>query len=211
MARSLLPTPTKAVVWRNAPLLEQEPVAFIRIDDGYGGFDDPAAALLVENGLTVNPFITYYAAAPGGYPPAPSDAGHIAYLRRFTTPELGVGCHAKSHAHMAGQSYAAQFDLINKGANFLSNVAAFGVRPRLFCPPYGEFDDNTLLAAKAAGFSVLMGWTHTPSDLAAGKPLRPGDVILTHFNADLLADLTAAAGALTAAGLTPARLEDYIL
>lgn len=211
MPRSMLPTATHAAVWRNVPLLESERTAFIRIDDGYGGYDDPAAAELVEGGVTVTPFVTYYAAAPGGYPPAATDAAHIAYLRRFTTPARGVGCHAKSHAHLVGQSYTAQYDLINKGANFLSNSGAFGVRPKLFAPPYGEFDDNTLLAARAAGFTILMGWTHTPSDLAAGKPLRPGDVILLHFNATLLADLTYAADALAAADLAPGRLDDYIL
>lgn len=214
MTRSLLPTATKAVVWGRVPVLESEQVAFVRIDDGYAGNDDSAAAAFVEAGFDVTPFVNYYAASSGEtYPPTTSDpvkVAHWDYLRRFTTSTRGAQCHGKQHQHLAGQSYSDQFSQINGGANFLSNANAFGVRPVLFAPPYGEWDDNTLLAARAAGFSVLMGWTHTPSDLAAGKPLRPGDVILLHFNATLLADLTAAKAAMDAAGLAPGRLEDWV-
>lgn len=206
---SLLPTPTRAVVWGNVPVHRDERVAFIRIDDGYA--EDPDAPLIVETGLPVNTFINYYAVAPHGYPPVAADAAHIAYVRRFTTPARGVGNHCKSHVHLAGMNYADQFSQINNGANFLSNVNAFGVRPTLFAPPYGEFDNNTLLAARASGFGVLMGWTHTPSDLLVGKPLRPGDVILLHFTTTLATDLILAMEALDAAELTPALLEDYIL
>jgi peptidoglycan/xylan/chitin deacetylase (PgdA/CDA1 family) len=213
--RPMLPSTSRAVVWRNIPLLEEERTAFVRIDDGYSGSDDPAAAELVEEGLTVTPFINYYAASSGSsYPPSttdPAKIAHFEYLRRFTTPERGVQNHGKQHQHLAGQTYAAQLSQIDGGAGFLTHANAFGVRPVLFAPPYGEWDDNTLLAAKAAGFSVLMGWTHTVSDLIAGKPLRPGDVILLHFNASLFDDLTVVAAALAAAELAPGRLEDYIL
>ena len=205
----MLPTTTHATVWRNVPLLANEPVAFIRIDDGYS--EDPDAPAIVETGLLVNPFVNYYAVAPHGYPPQPADADHIAYVRRFTTPARGVGNHCKSHVHLAGMSYTDQFSQINSGANFLSNVNAFGVRPKLFAPPYGEWDDTTLQAAKAAGFDILMGWTHTPSDLVAGKPLRPGDVILLHFTSTLSQDLLLAIQSLDIANLTPALLEDYLL
>jgi peptidoglycan/xylan/chitin deacetylase (PgdA/CDA1 family) len=219
MSRYMLPTTTKAVVWRNVPLLANEPVAFIRIDDGYAGSDnindDPAAAELVEGGLVVTPFINYYAASSGeGYPPTTSDpvkVAHWNYLKRFTTPARGAQNHGKQHVHLAGMTYTDQYNQINGGAAFLSNANAFGVRPRLFAPPYGEWDDNTLLAAKAAGFNVLMGWTHVPSDIAAGKPLRPGDVILLHFSFTLHDDLVNAAAALSAANLTPGILEDYLL
>ena len=187
-------------------------MAFIRIDDGYA--EDPDAPAIVEAGLPVTPFVNFYAASGGSFPPSTTDPvkiAHMEYLRRFTTPERGVQNHGKRHQHLAGQSYTDQYNEINGGANFLARTDAFGVRPRLFAPPYGEWDTNTLLAAKAAGFEVLVGWTHTPSDLAAGKPLRPGDVILLHFTDTLSADLVTAWDALAGANLTPALLEDYLL
>lgn len=206
---SVLPSATRAVVWPNVPTTD--PVAFIRPDDGYPGYDDPAAAELVEAGLVVNPFITYYAAQK--WPPStdPDKVAHVEYLRRFLQPGQVVGCHYKGHEHMAGLPYATQYDDLGKAINWLGRADLFGTPPRIFAPPYGEFDENTLLAARARGMGVIPGWTHDSSDIAAGKPLRRGDIILCHFNANLYTDLTAAAAALAAAGLTPALLEDYIL
>lgn len=206
---SVLPTTTHAVVWPNIPTLD--PVVFIRIDDGYPGNDSEDAAQLVESGLVVNPILTYYAASSGAYPPStdPVKVAHVEYLRRFTGGR-GVGCHAKTHLDLRTLSYADQYANINTAANWLARADMFGTRPVVLGTPYGYFNTDTLKAAVDAGFAkVLPKWTHTRTEIGV-KPLRAGDIILLHFDANLYADLLNAQTAVTEAGLSPARFEDYI-
>jgi hypothetical protein len=43
-----------------------------------------------------------------------------------------------------------------------------------------------------------------------GEPLQAGDIILMHFRTDLRTNLEVALNTIHAAGLRPARLEDYL-
>jgi peptidoglycan/xylan/chitin deacetylase (PgdA/CDA1 family) len=86
----------------------------------------------------------------------------------------------------------------------------FGAQPVLFRPPGGFYNADTLAAAWDAGHQVVVLWTLTPSQVAAGAPVRRGDIILHHFDATLESDLQVTLAAIAAAGLTPAWLEDYV-
>lgn len=220
MAIPCLPTVDSAAVWRCVPTTDN--VAFICIDDGYlapGGDPAEAGDFVQNEELPVTPFLTFYAATVGGFPPlAPEEQEHVDYLKRFVAPGRGVQCHAKTHADLTGVqnstpplTYAQQLDLITKGKDFLSRADMFGLpAPTLFRPPFGRWNNDTRLAAFAAGFKVVVTWTHVFSDLLAEKPVTPGSVLLLHFTENLLSQLTVAAAAIEQAGLTPAFIEDYV-
>lgn len=224
---ALLPTSDRAAVWGRVPVPDADRVAFICIDDGYAvppeqGGDPIAAAEYVEaTNLAVTPFLSYYAASSGYYPPPtattdPAAYAHLQYLRRFPLGH-GVQCHSRTHVDLTGVesggpplTYDQQYNEISKGKGFLARGDAFGSTPTLFRPPYGRWNDDTRRAAYAAGIKVILHWTHTYSQIVEGKEVRPGDILLLHFNPDLLDQLTAAKAACDAAGLTPAYIADYV-
>jgi peptidoglycan/xylan/chitin deacetylase (PgdA/CDA1 family) len=206
------------------------PVAFITIDDGY--FTDPTATAYVQaNTLPVTMFLTYYAANQGTMDPPPGSPGalNIIELRKYQTgtPDQGrVGCHQKEHLDYRGQSVAAQQTAMTNAADWLGAENMFHQRPRLFRPPYGYWDDNTLTAAYNAAMTKLVLWTHAVVDSGSGWELlnewgtprvRAGDILLLHHpssaeNADgyLMGQLTVALGAIASANLVPAYLHDFL-
>jgi peptidoglycan/xylan/chitin deacetylase (PgdA/CDA1 family) len=206
----MLPRTDRAAVWTSVPV--DQAVAFITIDDGYER-DNAAADLVQNNSIPVTPFLTYYAASSGAYPPStdPAKVAHVEYLRRFAPAGRGVQSHAKSHAHLTALDYAGQESQIRLGKTWLARTDMFGPpAPTLFRPPYGEYNDDTLKAAWANGFPVVVLWTHTPAQLQAGATVHAGDIILLHFTTTLTADLQLALSAIASAGLTPAYLADYV-
>lgn len=219
----LLPTVDRAAVWRCVPT--PDPVAFIVIDDGYRpttGDPVEAAEYVEATDLPVTPYITYYAATMGAYPPPtatsnPEAYAHLQYLRRFMAVGRGVQCHARTHLDLTGVetgapalTYDQQLNEIKKGKDFVARGDAFGpVVPTLLRPPYGRWNDDTRRAAYTAGIKVITLWTHAYNEFAT-KPVQAGAILLTHFGADLLAQLEAAVTAISAAGLTPAFIEDYV-
>lgn len=222
-----LPTVDRAAVWQKVPTTD--PVAFIVIHDGYvippeEGGDPQAAADYVEaNDIPVSPYLTYYAATTGDYPPPVSGSAHyphLQYLRRFVAPGRGVQCHARTHVDFTGVEppgtgiplpYDKQLNEISKGRGFLARGDMFGApAPTQFCPPYGRWNDDTRRAAFTAGFKVMTLWTHTYNDMILGKPVRNGDILMYHFNADLLAQLQVAVELATTWGLELAFIEDYV-
>lgn len=208
---AMFPATDRAAVWTNVPT--DQPVAFITIDDGYGGNDNQALADQVAAiQLPLNLFVTYYAAAGGSYPPSTSPAAvaHVQYLRKFVTGGKRVGSHAKSHNHLDGLSFTDQYTDLEKARGWLGRADMFGAQPTLFRPPYGSYNADTQRAAWQLGHKVIVLWSLTPSEIAAGVPVRRGDIILLHFDANLEADLQAALDAIAAAGLVPAWLEDYV-
>jgi peptidoglycan/xylan/chitin deacetylase (PgdA/CDA1 family) len=90
----------------------------------------------------------------------------------------------------------------------------YGRRPVLFRPPFGEKDNTTLQAVHDCGMKAAFFWKETVNGGAlqyqAGHQVKPGDIILMHFRPQFIDDFLAALQAIHDAGLTPARLEDYI-
>jgi len=203
------------------------PVAFITIDDGY--FTDPDAdAFMQATPVPVTQFLTYYAASSGAYPPPTSGAGlaHIQALRLYqtgTSEEKRVGCHQKEHLDYRGQSVADQQAAMGAAADWLGGADMFNWRPRLFRPPYGQYDDATLAACANAGMPQLVLWTHAfeqPSlELVAEYGTivpQAGSIFCLHHpsqpdqNGYLLTQLQAALAAIEQANLYPAYLHDFL-
>lgn len=207
------------------------PVAFITIDDGY--FTDPDAdAFMAATPVPVTQFLTYYAASSGQYPPPTSGAGlaHIQALRLYQTgtpEEKRVGCHNKTHDSLTTGAVPQtdQQAAMGAAADWLGGADMFNWRPRLYRPPYGQYDAATLAAAAGAGMPtvVMWGWAFEQPDLnlvneydATGTNLRAGSILCLHhpnaagMNGYLLQQLQAALAFIKQCNLAPAYLHDFL-
>ncbi|MEU3658504.1 polysaccharide deacetylase family protein [Streptomyces sp. NPDC032940] len=144
-------------------------VVFLTYDDG-AGRDPRLTALLGERRLPVTLFLTDTVAGPA--------YGHFARLRSVGA---SLQNHTLDHRSLRGLPYAGQRAEICGQQTKLH--ARFGVRPRLFRPPFGRYDPTTLRAAADCGVTAVVLWR---AELTAdgtltctrGAPeLRPGDII----------------------------------
>nr|WP_307544501.1 polysaccharide deacetylase family protein [Streptomyces sp. V3I8] len=178
------------------PVVDRVPtrdkVVFLTFDDG-AERDPRFVGMVRELRLPVTVFLTDRVVGPG-----------YAYLGRLRAVGASVQNHTLDHPYLPGLPYAGQRAEICGQQEKLKQ--RFGIRPRLLRPPYGDYDDDTLRAAADCGIAavVLSG---------EGDPLRPGDILHCPQDGDG-AGLTAATVAILRrvqeAGLTVARLEDYL-
>ena len=194
-----------------APVLTRVPttdrVIFLTIDDG--SRQDPELLRMV-NDLQV-PFSAFLTDDEVG-----TGYGYFRELRR-----LGVAMHnhALVHRYLPGLPYPDQLHQICGQQRSL--LHEMGEAPRLFRPPYGGYNADTLRAAAMCGVSAVPLWSAEafPDRIEYSEPgerLRPGDIILTHFRGpaewdgdmpDVVRRVLATA---TAQGFAVARLEDYL-
>lgn len=178
-----------------------QPVAFLTMDDGWTQSPDEIKLMQAAN----IPF-TMFLIAPVAAHGAP-------FFRQLIAAGGVVGDHTITHSSLRGKSYAFQHREICDSAPTLT--AAFGTRPRLFRPPYGNYDHTTLQVAHDCGYTAVVNWSETVDSgivryQTAEHRIHPGDIILMHFRPTFVADVLAALQAIHAAGLTPAILSDYL-
>ncbi|MER6994622.1 polysaccharide deacetylase family protein [Streptomyces sp. NPDC000410] len=98
----------------------------------------------------------------------------------------------------------------------------YGTTPRLFRPPYGNWNEDTRAAAKACGVEAIVLWRESMQIenmqyQRADKKLHPGDIVLAHFRGQdelkgrTMTEMTAnLLRKIQEQGFTVARLEDYL-
>jgi peptidoglycan/xylan/chitin deacetylase (PgdA/CDA1 family) len=143
-------------------------VVFLTYDDG-AERDPHFVDMVRELRLPVSMFLTDSVVGPG--------YGHFARLRSVGA---NLQNHTLHHAALRGLPYAGQRAEICGQQEKLR--ARFGLRPRLFRPPYGTYDTTTLRAAADCGITALVLWRASmgPADLTythGTHDLRPGDII----------------------------------
>ncbi|PAZ17884.1 polysaccharide deacetylase [Streptomyces sp. SA15] len=180
-------------------------VVFLTYDDG--AEKDPRFVDMVrELRLPVSMFLTDSVVGPG--------YGHFARLRSVGA---SIQNHTLDHPALRGLPYAGQRAEICGQQNKLNS--RFGVRPRLFRPPYGTYDTTTLRAAADCGIAAVVLWRAsmegTELTFTHGESrLRAGDIVsvasreatgptLVERTARLLREVQGR-------GLTVGRLEDYL-
>ncbi|WP_353944213.1 polysaccharide deacetylase family protein [Streptomyces sp. HUAS MG91] len=193
------------------PVIDHVPtrdkVVFLTFDDG--AERDPRFVDMVrELRLPISMFLADSAAATG--------YDHFGQLRRLGAQ---VENHSLTHPFLPGRGYVDQHAEICGQQTRLKS--RFGAAPRLFRPPYGDYDADTLRAAGDCGIDAIVLWRASMqiNDLryADGDRLRPGDIILAHFRgpAELkgttLTEMTSRMlRRVQEQGFTVARLEDYV-
>ncbi|UWZ40137.1 polysaccharide deacetylase family protein [Dactylosporangium roseum] len=193
-----LPESTSAAYFARIPT--DQPVAFITIDDGWIKRPE-ALELFREAGVPVTLFLTINAIKDDP-----------AYFKRLQDAGARIEAHTVSHPSLRGKPYSFQRKEVCGSADQLGNM--FGKRPTLFRPPFGEKDATTLKVAHDCGLKAGFFWKETVDKgtvrFQEGHTVQRGDIILMHFRDRFVDDFIATLQAISAAGLTPALLEDYI-
>ncbi|MBT2411738.1 polysaccharide deacetylase family protein [Streptomyces sp. ISL-12] len=181
-------------------------VVFLTYDDG-AERDPGFPALVRDRRLPVTLFLTDKVAGPA--------YGHFARLRAVGA---SLQNHTLDHPALRGLPYAGQRAEICGQQRKLKS--RFGVRPRLFRPPYGRYDTATLRAAAGCGITAVVLWRAAPDATGAltfthGEPrLRPGDIIAVDPDRPKGASLTERTERvlrqIEGEGLRVGRLEDYL-
>lgn len=183
----------------------RDPVVFLTYDDG-AERDPRFVALVRERRLPVSMFLTDSVVGPG--------YGHFARLRAVGA---SLQNHTLDHPALRGLPYAGQRAEICGQQHKLH--ARFGIRPRLFRPPYGTYDTTTLRAAADCGIAAVVLWRASLGaegelTYTRGAPgLRAGDIVsvpsgdasatLTEWTVRLLREIEGK-------GLRVGRLEDHL-
>ncbi|MFD3614855.1 polysaccharide deacetylase family protein [Streptomyces sp. NPDC058676] len=180
-------------------------VVFLTYDDG--AEKDPRFVDMVrELRLPVSMFLTDSVVGPG--------YGHFARLRSVGA---SIQNHTLDHPALRGLPYAGQRAEICGQQDKLRS--RFGIRPRLFRPPYGTYDTTTLRAAADCGLSAVVLWRASAENgeltfTEGANRLRPGDIVSVPSReptADTLTERTMRLlREIQGRGLTVGRLEDYV-
>ena len=101
-----------------------------------------------------------------------------------------IGCHSLSHPHLLDYGLDMRFKQVRRNVEIIRET--LGVNPRLFRPPFGEFDVTISAPARAEGMEICL-WTIDSKDwdwnYSADKVLKrvtkdagPGAIVLFHLD-----------------------------
>ncbi len=185
----------------------KDKVVFLTIDDG--SEKDPAF-LRMMNDLKVpyTAFLSNYLIEDD-----------YDYFRRMQASGITLNNHTLRHPYLPGLSYEEQRREICGMQDVMRKE--FGKRPKVFRPPYGNYNQDTLRAAKSCGIEYAPIWNEEVyvdhwEFREDDQRLRPGDIVLTHFrgrnewNGTMVDDMRRFLNHVTAKGFAVARLEDYL-
>ncbi|MFI1811946.1 polysaccharide deacetylase family protein [Streptomyces sp. NPDC020422] len=186
----------------------RDKVVFLTIDDG-AEKDPEFVAMMRDLKVPVTMFLTD-AAIRSDY----------RYFAPLVAQGHGVANHTLTHPNLRALSPEAQRREICGQQDKLA--AEYGKRPRLFRPPYGNWNESTRAAAARCGVDAIVLWRESMQIKnmqyqRGDKKLHPGDIILAHFRGPselkgtTMTEMTAnLLRHIEEQGFTVARLEDYL-
>ncbi|GGR73403.1 hypothetical protein GCM10010269_10420 [Streptomyces humidus] len=186
----------------------EQKIVFLTFDDG-AEKDPRFVTMMRELKIPFTMFLTDAAIR--------ADYGYFKPLQ-----ELGAGVqnHTLTHPNMRTLSAAAQKQEICGQQQKLKEH--YGNVPRLFRPPYGNYNEDTRAAAASCGIESIVLWRESMQIKnmqyqRGDRKLHPGDVILAHFRGPselkgtTMTEMTAnLLRHIQEQGYTVARLEDYL-
>ncbi|GAA2785619.1 polysaccharide deacetylase family protein [Streptomyces showdoensis] len=185
-----------------------EKIVFLTIDDG-AEKDPEFVAMMRDLKIPVTMFLTD-AAIRADY----------RYFAPLVAQGHGVANHTLTHPNLRTLSAEAQRREICGQQEKLAEE--YGQRPRLFRPPYGNWNESTRAAAAACGVDAIVLWRESMQIKnmqyqRGDKKLHPGDIVLAHFRGPselkgtTMTEMTAnLLRHIQEQGFTVARLEDYL-
>ncbi|MBE5782071.1 MAG: polysaccharide deacetylase family protein [Clostridiales bacterium] len=101
-----------------------------------------------------------------------------------------IGCHSLSHPHLLSYALNMRVKQVRRNVEIIQET--LGVNPRLFRPPFGEFDVSISAVARAEGMEMCL-WTIDSKDWdwnvkapqvikRVTKDIQPGTIILFHLD-----------------------------
>ncbi|MFF7332837.1 polysaccharide deacetylase family protein [Streptomyces sp. NPDC090306] len=182
-------------------------VVFLTIDDGEE--KDPAfLRMMSELKIPYTVFLSDYLIKDD-----------YAYFKRMQDRGITLNNHTLHHPYLPALSYEQQKHEICAMQDVIEKQ--YGKRPKLFRPPYGNYNRDTLRAAASCGVKYapiwdeevfVDHWEYREWD----RDLHPGDIVLTHFRGtkdwkgtmpDMIRRFLQQ---ITDKGYAVARLEDYL-
>ncbi|MBZ6303791.1 polysaccharide deacetylase family protein [Streptomyces olivaceus] len=185
----------------------KEKVVFLTIDDG--AEKDPAfLKMMSELKIPYTAFLTDEEIK--------DDYG---YFKKMQARGVTLNNHTLSHPYLPALSYKEQKREICGMQDVMEKH--YGKRPVLFRPPFGNYNGDTLRAAKSCGIKYAPIWSEEVyvdhwEYREWDQDLHPGDIVLTHFRGtdDWDGSMTDMVrrflDRITADGYAVARLEDYL-
>ncbi|MFI8190723.1 polysaccharide deacetylase family protein [Streptomyces sp. NPDC085946] len=185
----------------------EDRVVFLTIDDG--AEKDPAFLRMMSDlRIPYTAFLSDYLIK--------EDYG---YFRRMRDGGVGLHNHTLHHPYLPALSYARQRQEICGMQDVIEE--RYGTRPVLFRPPFGNYNRDTLRAAKSCGIAYAPLWSEEVfvdrwEYREWDRDLHPGDIVLSHFRgradwAGTMPDMIRRfLDKVTAKGYAVARLEDYL-
>ncbi|MEU4036037.1 polysaccharide deacetylase family protein [Streptomyces collinus] len=185
----------------------RQKVVFLTIDDG-DNKDPDFLRMMSDLKVPYSAFLSNYLVK--------NDYG---YFRRMQSEGHTLNNHTLTHPYLPGLSYEEQKDEICGMQAVMKRQ--FGKAPTVFRPPYGDYNGDTLRAAKSCGIKYapiwdeevfVDHWEYRDDD----RSLHPGDIVLTHFrgrndwNGTMVDDMRRFLNKVTRDGYAVARLEDYL-
>ncbi|MEG3629381.1 polysaccharide deacetylase family protein [Streptomyces poriticola] len=185
----------------------KEKIVFLTIDDG--AEKDPAfLRMMSELKIPYTAFLSDYLVK--------EDYG---YFKKMQAHGVTLDNHTLNHPYLPGLNHAQQKREICGMQQVIRK--RYGKRPTVFRPPYGNYDADTLRAAKSCGITHVPLWNE---EVYADRweyrewdrEIHPGDIVLSHFRgrddwAGTMPDMVRRfLDKVTAEGYAVARLEDYL-
>lgn len=185
----------------------EERIVFLTMDDG-AEKDPELLRMMTELKIPYSAFLSDYVVS--------DDYG---YFKDMQARGVTLSNHTLNHRYLPGLSAAEQRREICGEQEKIEKY--FGKRPTLFRPPYGNYNGDTLRAAKSCGIKAVPLWAAEafPDHMEWrewDRDLHPGDIVLTHFRgredwggsmADMIRNVMKT---ITDKGYAVARLEDYV-
>ncbi|WP_078632446.1 polysaccharide deacetylase family protein [Streptomyces resistomycificus] len=185
----------------------RQKVVFLTIDDG--AEKDPAfLRMMSELKIPYTAFLSDYLVK--------EDYG---YFRKMQAGGVTLNNHTLRHPYLPGLSYARQKREICGMQDVIEE--RYGKRPTLFRPPFGNYNEDTLRAARACGIRYAPIWNEEVfvdrwEYREWDRKIRPGDIVLSHFRGredwkGTMPDMVRRfLNKITEEGYAVARLEDYL-
>ncbi|MFG2618414.1 polysaccharide deacetylase family protein [Streptomyces sp. NPDC048507] len=185
----------------------EDKVVFLTIDDG-AEKDPEFVKMMQELKIPYTAFLSDYLVRDN-YP----------YFKGMQDAGVTLNNHTLNHRYMPALSYEKQREEICGQQDTIQKQ--FGKRPTLFRPPYGNYNQDTLRAAKSCGIKAVPLWNaeafvNRMDYREWDRDIHPGDIILTHFRGredwkgtmpDMIRHVMKT---VTDKGYAVARLEDYL-
>ncbi|MFF4231446.1 polysaccharide deacetylase family protein [Streptomyces sp. NPDC001820] len=192
-------------VFTTVPVKER--IVFLTIDDG-AEKDPDLLQMMSELQIPYSAFLSDYVISD-----------NYGYFKKMQDRGVSLHNHTLNHRYLPGLSYSEQEREICDQQTKLEE--RYGKRPRLFRPPYGNYNGDTLRVAQSCGVTAVPLWAAEafPDHMEwreSDQDLHPGDIILTHFRGraewegsmpDMIRRVMQT---VTDKGYAVAKLEDYV-
>lgn len=129
-----------------------------------------------------------------------------------------IGSHGYTHVKYTQWSKEQYAEDIKKSGELLQKIT--GIKPKLFAPPYGDFNDEVVKTAEEQGYKVILwsldtiDWNNPGSDTIINRVLSKyhnGAIVLMHPTKDTVDALPTIIKELQAKGFKITNVSDVIM